>query len=26
VDAQDNVLCEYWDFQNQLLDSDKFHI
>ena len=25
VDAQDNVLCEYWDFQNQLLDSDKFH-
>lgn len=25
VDAQDNVLCEYWDYQNQLLDSDKFH-
>ncbi len=22
VDAQDNELCEYWDYQNQILDSD----
>ena len=22
VDAQDNALCEYWDYQNQILDSD----
>ena len=22
VDAQDNELCEYWNYQNQLLDSD----
>ena len=21
VDAQDNDLCEYWNYQNQLLDS-----
>ena len=25
VDAQDNELCEYWDYQNQLLDNDKFN-
>ena len=22
VNAQDNELCEYWDYQNQILDSD----
>ena len=22
VDAQDNELCEYWNYQNQILDSD----
>ena len=22
VDAQDNELCEYWDYQNRILDSD----
>ena len=22
VDSQDNELCEYWDYQNQILDSD----
>ena len=22
VDAQDNELCEYWNYQNRILDSD----
>ena len=22
VNAQDNELCEYWNYQNQILDSD----